>query len=283
MRAARPFLCQGTIQWAMYIKTHSPLPPNRRRGRGLRLGPGPPPPPSPSRTPRPTPTVTGEGHPTAPSGPLFPCPRGWGCGTWTERPPRCARPCGIRRGLAAIPPPPCPSPAHVGCRAGDGHPFLYVHDWHGTRPVGVCCCRASPAQGTLGSGPPASSLPSAESIVPGEWAHYSRLATCGTQRGGGVGAPQVFTMPPPPPVSLGLGSTGTHSHCTGTTGTAAAQEAGARGDGQVDGESAATAPPPPPPPRARSAAAEYHGKLAPDPGPKHGEREGAARQPLPIP
>ena len=40
---------------------------------------------------------------------------------------------------------------------------------------------------------------------------------------------------------------------------------------------------PPPPPKARRAAAECHGKLAPDPGPKHGEREGAARQPLPIP
>ena len=40
---------------------------------------------------------------------------------------------------------------------------------------------------------------------------------------------------------------------------------------------------PPPPPKARSAAAECHGQLTPDPGPKHGEREGAARQPLPIP
>ena len=79
-------------------------------------------------------------------------------------------------------------------------------------------------------------------------------------------------------VSLGLVSTGTHS--TGTTGTAAAQEAGARGDGRDDGESAATTPPTP---KARSAAAECHGQLTPDPGPKHGEREGAARQPLPIP
>ena len=68
----------------------------------------------------------------------------------------------------------------------------------------------------------------------------------------------------------------------GPRGTGPAQEAGARGDGQVDGECAATAPPPPPP-KARRAAAECHGKLAPDPGPNHGEREVAARQPLPIP
>ena len=58
----------------------------------------------------------------------------------------------------------------------------------------------------------------------------------------------------------------------------AAQEAGAREDGQDEGECAA-----PPPPKARRAAAECHGQLPPDPGPKHGEREGAARQPLPIP
>ena len=52
------------------------------------------------------------------------------------------------------------------------------------------------------------------------------------------------------------------------------------GGGQDKWECAATAPPTP---RARSVAAECHGQLTPDPGPKHEEREGAARRPLPIP
>ena len=58
----------------------------------------------------------------------------------------------------------------------------------------------------------------------------------------------------------------------------AAREAGAREDRQDEAECAAL-----PPPKARRAAAECHGQLPPDPGPKYGEREGAACQPLPIP
>ena len=55
-----------------------------------------------------------------------------------------------------------------------------------------------------------------------------------------------------------------------------------RSTGGQAGLSAATTAPPAFP-RARRAATECHGELAPDPGPIHGEREGAARQPLPIP